>query len=201
MFNNILEKKEDKEFIKIIKNLDGKICLYNKGDIIKFEKNIGIILDGIISIEKYDYNGNKTVLERLENNFIFGEKFLYLKNDISITAIKNCKIFWFEYDNVIKNIKNNTIINNIFDMVINKVIELNTRLEILSKRSIKDKLLTYFLILSKKKHSKNFTLPFTYTELADYLSIDRSAMMREIKKLKENGFIKTNNKNIKLIKI
>ena len=57
---------------------------------------------------------------------------------------------------------------------------------------------SYFNLLVKGKSSRTFHLPFTYTELADYLSVDRSAMMRELKNLKEEGFITTTGRKIKL---
>ena len=66
------------------------------------------------------------------------------------------------------------------------------RVELLTKRSIRDKLLGYFTLLSTRNLSKTFTLPFSLTDLADYLSVDRSAMMRELKMLKEDGFIEKN---------
>ena len=50
-----------------------------------------------------------------------------------------------------------------------------------------------------KKGSKVFTIPLTFTELANYLSVDRSAMTREIKNLKDDGFIKTNGRKITLL--
>lgn len=78
-------------------------------------------------------------------------------------------------------------------------IKLNTRIELLTKKNIRDKLLTYFTLLSTRKLSKTFTLPFSLTDLADYLSVDRSAMMRELSHLKEEGFIKKNGKKITLL--
>ena len=80
-----------------------------------------------------------------------------------------------------------------------KVIDLNSRLELLTKRSIRDKLLGYFNILSTRSFSRTFSLPFSLTYLADYLSIDRSAMMREIKLLKDDGIIKKNGNKITLL--
>ena len=68
--------------------------------------------------------------------------------------------------------------------------DLNTRIELLTKRTIREKLLGYFSILSTRSFSKTFLLPFSLTDLADYLSIDRSAMMRELSTLKEDGIIK-----------
>ena len=81
------------------------------------------------------------------------------------------------------------------NLVLTKVSDLNIRIELLSKKTIRDKILSYFRILSENSFSKTFTLPFSLTDLADYLSIDRSAMMREMKNLKEDGIIKKLDKN------
>ena len=76
---------------------------------------------------------------------------------------------------------------------------LNTRIELLTKRSIRDKLIGYFTLISSKNLNKSFTLHFSLTDLADYLSVDRSAMMREMKSLKEEGFIEKNGNRITLL--
>ena len=73
------------------------------------------------------------------------------------------------------------------------------RIELLSKRSIREKILSYFNLLSIQKYSKSFTLPFSLTDLADYLCVDRSAMMREMKLLKEEGFIEKIGNKITLL--
>ena len=81
------------------------------------------------------------------------------------------------------------------DLILNKVTNLNMRIELLTKRSIRDKLVGYFNLISSMSLTKSFSLPFSLTDLADYLSVDRSAMMRELKLLKDDGFIeKTGNK-------
>jgi len=205
MTKAIFDGIDEKDISKLIKNLDANIINYDKGITISkntnTEKIIGIILDGTANIEKYDYNGNKTIIDKLERNSIFSDIFLYTKSDISIITTSKCQVLVFEYNNLLKNLKNTVLVNNIFIMFTDKIIKLNIRIELLSKRTIKDKLLTYFKILSNNKFNKTFNLPFTYTELADFLSIDRSAMMREIKKLKDKGYIETNNRKIKLIKL
>ena len=76
---------------------------------------------------------------------------------------------------------------------------LNTRIELLTKRSTRDKLITYFTSLSKKSFSKSFKLSLSLTDLADYLGVDRSAMMRELKLLKEDGFIQKDGNRITLL--
>ena len=73
------------------------------------------------------------------------------------------------------------------------------RIELLTKRSTRDKLLGFFSLLSTRNLSKSFELPFSLTDLADYLSVDRSAMMRELKLLKEDGFIEKIGNRITLL--
>lgn len=84
-------------------------------------------------------------------------------------------------------------------LIINNVVNLNTKIELLSKKNIRDKLLSYFDLLASQKLSKSFILPLSLTDLADYLSIDRSAMMRELSHLKDEGFIEKNGRKIKLL--
>ena len=166
-------------------------------------KMIGIIISGTANIERYDYNGNRSIIEKLEKNSIFGEVFSRLGSDISVIATSDCEVLFIEYEHLIKRCKkgclyHNILTNNVLQLLSKKIIDLNKRLEILSKRTIREKLLSYFELLANDNPKRKFTLPFTYTDLADYLSIDRSAMMREIKNLRDDGFIVTDGKKITL---
>ena len=152
-------------------------------------KMIGIIISGTANMERYDYNGNRSIIEKLEKNSVFGEVFSRLGSDISVIATSDCEVLFIEYEHLIKRCKKGCIYHSI---------DLNKRLEVLSKRTIREKLLSYFELLANDNPKRKFTLPFTYTDLADYLSIDRSAMMREIKNLKDDGFIETNGRKITL---
>lgn len=164
---------------------------------------IGVILSGTANMVRYDYKGNRTILEKLERNSVFGNIFTMLGNDISIIATTDCEVLLIEYSHVYEQCRKNCrchsiFTSNILDLLSDKVNELNERLEVLSNRSIRDKLLSYFGLLVKGKSKRSFILPFTYTELADYLSVDRSAMQRELKNLKDEGFITTNGKRVTL---
>ena len=105
-----------------------------------------------------------------------------------------------KYFNLIK-ISHNKILLLVFEAKIlgNQITTKNSRIELLTKRTTRDKILEYFKMQSQKKGSKVFTIPLTFTELANYLSVDRSAMTREIKNLKDDGFIKTNGRKITLL--
>ncbi len=165
---------------------------------------VGIILKGSAHLIRYDYDGNRTLLETLTVGDLFGEIFTPTSsNEQSIVAINDCEILFIDYNKLINRCKKNCVchnllINNMLQLLANKIASMNEKIEVLGKRSIREKLLKYFNILAIKKNSKTFTLPFSFTDLADYLSIDRSAMMREIKNLKDEGFITTNKKKITL---
>lgn len=203
-FYNINE--DDK--LKILKDLEALTYTFNKNEeILKKIKNrnfIGIILEGIIQIVKTDYNGNRTIIEELTDNDIFGSKISSLSNnEYTITTKDVTNIIIIDYEQLIKsnNTNNyyNRFIKNLLEIIINSINDKNNRIEILTKKTIRNKLLEYFKIVSKKNKSKNIYLPFTFTDLADYLAIDRSAMTRELKNLKEEGFIEIKNKRITLL--
>ena len=205
--NSIFEGIEEEDIKKMLKCFDAKTRTFKKDRTIVTNiiniKMIGIILEGTANMEKYDYNGNRSIIEKLEKNSVFGEVFSRLGSDISVIATSDCEVLFIEYEHLIKRCKKGCIYhsiltNNVLQLLSKKIVDLNKRLEILSKRTIRDKLLSYFELLANNNPKRSFTLPFTYTDLADYLSIDRSAMMREIKNLKEEGFIETNGKKITL---
>lgn len=165
-----------------------------------------ILLEGEADLVRYDLNGDKSIIEHFTKNDIFGEAFYIVttNNELSIEAKKNCEVLFYIYDNVYQKCRNNckfhqVLSENFSELILDKITHLNTRIEILTKRTIRDKLLGYFSILCSRNLSKTFSIPFSLTDLADFLSVDRSAMMRELKCLKDEGFIKKNGNKITLL--
>lgn len=165
-----------------------------------------ILLSGNADLVRYDLNGNKTIVEHFSKNNIFGEVFYTIttNNELLVESRETCEVLFFIYDDIYKKCRTNCKFHQILteylpELILSKVTDLNMRIELLTKRSIRDKLLGYFSILSTRKLSTSFELPFSLTDLADYLSVDRSAMMRELKLLKDDGFISKTGNKIKLI--
>ena len=159
-------------------------------------------MNGSADLIRYDFNGNQTIVEKYKEYDVFGEIFyrININNELFVKAREKSKILMFNYDIFEKKCKKNCkfhedLLISLPSLVLTKVSDLNLRIELLSQKTIRDKILSYFRILSENNFSKTFTLPFSLTDLADYLSIDRSAMMREIKILKEDGIIKKIDKN------
>lgn len=204
LFNNI----SDEEFDKIIKCFNVKRILFKKEQTvlsnIKNVGTIGVVLSGEVQLVRYDYNGNRTILANYSEGEVFGDIFSNVASgEISVTAKTDSEIMFLDYDHLINRCKknctyHNTIVQNMLQILSKRIYTQNERIQILTKRSIRDKLLEYFTAITKKTVSKVIYLPFSYTDLADYLSIDRAAMMREIKNLKDEGFIETKGKMIKI---
>lgn len=196
------------DFAKTCKSVQKKSYKKNQTITTYIQKRnqICILVSGEADLVRYDMNGDKAIIEHFTKNDIFGEA-LYIvttNNELSVEAKKSCEVLFFNYDNIHQKCRNNckfhqVLSENFSSLILNKVMDLNTRVEILTKRSIREKLRGYFNILSTRNLSKTFTLPFSLTDLADYLSVDRSAMMREIKSLKDEGFIRKNGNKITLL--
>lgn len=205
---DIFYKIKEEEKKELLKEFDADTLEFKKDSnvlsTIKQNDYIGIILEGNIQIIKEDYNGSKTIEEELEENDIFGSSISNLSDkEYKLIAKTNIKIIIMEYSRIILSeiekkyyhqfLKNLTIITN------NKMKEKNERIQILTQKTTRNKLLKYFDIMSNKNNSKNVYLPFSFTCLADFLSVDRSAMSRELSYLKNEGFIEIKGRRISLL--
>lgn len=172
---------------------------------VKWDNMIGYVISGYLQIIRIDYNGNRTIMEELEENAVFGSNLSSLKkNEFEIITKEETKLIIIDYQNILSESNNkypyyNQFIRNLLEITMEKINEKNDRIEILTKKSIRDKLLEYFKIISAKNKSKIIYLTLNYSELADYLAVDRCAMSRELKNLKEEGFIKKDGKKIALL--
>ncbi len=205
LFENISSKNKE----KLLKLLRSSTITYTKGVNILSNVNrdnfIGIVTEGCLQIIINDYNGNNILLEEIGENGLFGN-FMSAINSEECSCItkEKAKVTYIDYENITKPniIKTDfyiIFIKNLLKILGEQLTSKNERIEILTKRSIRDKLLEYFKLLSQKKGSKTFTLPFTFIELANYLSVDRCAMTRELKYLKNEGFIKIVGKKVYLL--
>ncbi len=201
-----------KNFIENFKSSCDKIQIKNfdKGETvtnyIEKRNQICIILNGEVDLIRYDVNGNKTIIGRFSNNDVFGEVFYpaNTNNELFAVAKKKSEILFYTYDSLFNKCKKNCefhkeLISSLGELFLDEIIDLNLRIELLTKRNIREKLLSYFDILSKGSMVKSFTIPYNYTDLADFLSVDRSAMMREIKLLIDDGFVKKDGNKITLL--
>lgn len=199
---------ESKNIFEVCSKTQTKIS--KKGDIItNYTENpnqICTLISGKADLIRYDQNGNKNIIESYKVGDIFGSS-MYpanLVDELFVEATEDSKIVTFIYDDVKAKCKTNCkyhyeFVNKLMDSILNNSVRQSIRIEILTKRTIKEKLLSYFTFLAEERKSKIITIPFSLTDLADYLSVDRSAMMREIKKLIDENMIFKNGNKIKIL--
>ena len=203
-------KKINEENKKILlKNLEASTYHFHKGESIfstvKLNNAIGIVVEGHIQNIKTDYNGNKIIIEELTKNSVFGSQLsFYIHGESEMIAKKDTDVIILDYSSITNFNSNNDpsfnqFIINLLDILNYIIILRNERIRILTTKTIRNKLLEYFDILANKQGTKIIRLPFTYTDLADYLAVDRSAMMREIKNLRDEKFIEVKSKRINLM--
>ena len=178
------------------------ICSYGNGP-----WKIGLLTEGEAAIVRISADGTQTLMEQLLPGDVFGEIFFLHAGNLenySVLAHKTCRIHFFDYRHVFtpcgKACEGHShLIENVLLLMSQKATKLGERVEILSQRSIRSKLKSYFYIMSVRTGSNAFLLPFTLSTLADYLSVDRSAMMRELKKLREEGLVDVQRRNVQVL--
>ena len=203
---NLFENISEKNILKLKRILSANTVKYTKNVNILSNVNpdnfIALVDNGSIQFIFNDYDGNKTIIEELNTGEMFGNLISNIASE-EITCItkEDTQITYIEFDEITNDeiIKNDfyiIFIKNLIRLLTEQLTTRNNRIELLTKRSTRDKILAYFKYESQKRGAKKFNMPMTFTELANYLSVDRSAMSREIKYLKEDGFIEVNGKKI-----
>lgn len=206
---NLFENISAKNIDKLKKLLRSTSLTYPKGVNVLSNVNrddfIAIIDTGNVQLFYHDYEGNKILLEEITAGEIFSSLTTNVyAEEVSCLTKEETQITYIEYpqitsDEIIRTDSYIIFIKNLIKMLSEQISLKNSRIEVLTKRSTRDKLLEYFKIQAKEKKNKTFSIPFTFTELANYLSVDRSAMTRELKYLKQEGFIKTEGRKITLL--
>ena len=172
---------------------------------IKKENIICIILEGEAQILYIEYNGNEILLENLSKFSVFGTNISGTNNDnCEIISKTDSEVLIIDYNKLMDKKNSNHIyfnifFNNLFDITFKKFKETNKRIRILEKKQIREKLLEYFETEYNENPSKSFYLPFSLKELADYIAVNRSAMFRELRHLKDDKLIEIKARKITLL--
>ena len=180
---------------------------YKKGEEIPMpHERVAVVQRGRVSLIKTDVNGARTIFEQLKTGGVFGDVLGYAWADASffLVADEDSEVLYIDYEHIVKRCPNacthhSTVVSNLVKLMSEKTQALSEHLEILSRRTTREKLLAYFSMTAAKNKSSYFTLPFSQTSLADDICVDRSAMARELKRMAEEGLVEIDRRNVKLI--
>lgn len=167
----------------------------------------GIILDGTVDILQVSISGDEIILDRLIQGEIFGNSFSSLSDISNLNYIRSASHSTILFINIFKLFRECSFSCDyskfLFENIINSLgkynIILNRKIQIMSQKTLRNKLITYFEILSLKHGSNEITIPFNREQLACYLGSERSSICRELTRLKEENIININKNNIILL--
>ena len=160
-------------------------------------RHIGVVLSGCVDMVKEDIWGNRTLLIRSKKDDVFGETFACGEDKLSnvhFLASEDTSVLFLSFDQVMHNCTNacnchRKLSDNMLRVIAAKNRELMRKVEVVSKRSIREKVLSYLSLLAQTQESRYVEVPMGRLELAEYLCVDRSALTRELAKMQDEGII------------
>lgn len=202
---------EEKDIASLVKCLGAYRKNYGKGQLILSTgdrvQEIGVVLRGAIQLVNDDLFGNRSIIGRVGPGGMFGEGFSCAGEErlpFSVEAAGDCEILFVNYRRVATTcssacVFHNRLVENMMLILAHKNVQLTEKIRHISKRSTRDKLLSYLAEEAQKAGSNEFTIPFSRQELADYLCVERSAMSAEISRLRQAGILDTQRSHFRLL--
>ena len=178
--------------------------IYHAGDTVSA---MGLVLSGSVSIENDDVWGNKSILDRVHPGQVFAETYACVPGEplmISAVAAEPSEILFLDMSRVLHLCSSscdfhNKLVRNLLSIASQKNLNLSRRIFHTSAKSIRGRLLSYLSFQSVQQGSREFDIPFNRQQLADYLSVDRSALSNELSKMQRDGLIRVDRSHFTLL--
>ncbi len=201
----------EKDISTMLNCLQGSLNNYKKGEYVYRQgehiNNISILLEGTLQIQTDDYWGNRDIVNLVYPGEMFGEAYVAsgsgaILNDV--VAVDDSVIINFDSYKVLTTCSSackfhNTVVQNLFFAISEKNRMLIQKLSHISRRSTREKLISYLSEESKRNNSSSFSISFNRQQLADFLSVDRSAMSNELSKMRDDGLLTFDKNNFTLL--
>lgn len=196
LFNNLTEEDAEK-FITCVK---AKLVTLKKGERLFLAgdepKNVALVLSGSLFVTQSDYMGNNSILSTVTENNLFGGGFAYSGvTRITVTVVAGCdsRVLLIDKDRLLSPCGNclshSKILINLIKILSARNVNLMEKIQNLSGRTIRQKILSLLYTFSLNSKNKRIILPYTRQQMSDYLCVDRSALSRELSALKKEGII------------
>lgn len=197
MFSGVSEE----EMSGMLGCLGARLKTYQKGEYVlrqgQYMEDITVLVEGSLLIQKDDYWGNRSILGHIGVGEMFGEAYVApesgpLLNDV--VAIEDSAVIFFDVKHILTTCSSachfhSLVVQNLFFAISEKNRQLVQKLGHMSKRTTREKLISYLSEEAKRQHSSSFTIPFNRQQLADFLSVDRSAMSNELCRMRDEGLL------------
>ena len=203
LFSHILPEEQERMWVCF----QMREVVYENNEIImeytNTMKKIGLIAEGQASLYGSDAEGNQYLMDELKKDDVFGEPLLLpeMSQHYYVCAKAKTRVIFIDYEHVIKRCENachhhSQMVSNLLQLTALQSRQQMERIYVLSRSTTRQKILSYLNALSAEKQSDTVRIPMSYTSLAQYLSVGRSARTRELKNLEEEQIIEKNGRNI-----
>lgn len=201
----------EEEIGSLLSCLDAKLREYKRGEYLlhqgEYLDQITVLVSGELHIQKDDYWGNRAIINRIAVGDMFGEAYAApqsgaLLNDV--VAVEDSAVIFFDLRRILTVCSSacrfhSMLVQNLFFTISEKNRSLVQKLGHISKRTTREKLISYLSEEAKKQKSACFSIPFNRQQLADFLSVDRSAMSNELCKMRDEGLLEFEKNRFKLL--
>ena len=206
MFENISPRK----YAEVLRCLNARAQNYPKGahiaELGQQAKNTGVLLNGTLEEFLYDENGNQVNLHHIGPGEIFGAELACMggaASPVCLRATSDCTVLLLNFGNLLSEQTmacpcRLQVTGNLMQSFAKQVLFFNTKVRILAQKRLRDRLKIYLQTLTPTAEGV-YTLPYSRTELAEFLCVDRSALSRELCRMRDEGMLEFNGAKIKVL--
>lgn len=192
---------DESNYDDVLACLHAKVSKYKKGQILQLPgdriKSIGIVIEGRIEISRIDYAGNRFIVNTVEYPNIFGEAFIFAgmtQSPVTLTALEDSIVMTVDFESFRNDsdfmcLHFRKVVINLLEIIAKKNLFLSSRLELVTQKTIRAKLAAYLSNEIQMAHKTQIKIPYNRNQLADYLSVNRSAMSNELCKMRQQGIL------------
>lgn len=199
------------EITVMLKCLSARVKHYKKEEFIirsgDYIHSVGMMLSGNALIIQEDFWGKRTIISEVMPGTVFAETYACISSlpiEMSVISDSECDVLFLDFNRILTVCTSactfhTRLIQNFLSAIAGRNLALTKKMQHMSKKTIREKLLSYLSTESLKSSSPTFHIPFNRQQLADYLSIDRSALSNELSKLQAEGILSYNKNNFTLM--
>ena len=168
--------------------------IYRDGDV---TGRLGVVMEGAVNIIKDDVWGNRKIIENIGGGQIFGETYACLKGEplmVDVQASERSRILFMDVNRILTTCSSscdfhNRLIRSLMYVLAGKNLMLTKKMDIITPKSLRERVMVYLSQESVKQGCRTVTVPFNRQQMADYLSVDRSALSAELSRMQRDGVI------------
>ena len=191
----------EEEIASMLGCLQARLRTYKKGEYVfrqgEYIDNITVLAEGSLHIQRDDYWGNRSIVNVVSSGEMFGEAYAAPGSGVGlndVVAVEDSTVIFFNIRKILTVCSSacrfhSMVVQNLFFAISEKNRRLVQKLGHISKRTIREKLISYLSEAAKRQNSNEITIPFNRQQLADFLSVDRSAMSAELCRMRDEGLL------------